>query len=573
MPSSTKDVTTGSLSSAHSSAQPIGTSTGLKMPDLSKIGTKEFWLGDYHALAMVGGIITPPILLGGSNGAGLSAANQQYLISACLIWCAFGTCLQVSRIRLPKGYYLGTGPSPSPAPSSLLKRHTNSHSLPSTGVLTVTGTSFAFVATGLTYINGQFKKDGTGMCQFAADGTKLPCPEVFGALLGTASVVSILAIAIAFVPVRALKRMFPPLITGSLLLLIGITLVTSGVNNWAGGAGGCKYDSTMLCPSNSAPHGEYWGSAPLIGLGFSVFSSIILLDLVGPPLVKNCSVFLGLLIGIVIAAGCGYFDASTIRSAPGGTFLWTTTFPLSVKGDLVLPYIAAYLVIISETIGNITATCDVSRIPIEGADFSSRIQGGLLADTLFAAVAGLATVPPLTTFSQNIGVVALTRNASRQSGYACAFFLFLMGVIGKFGAIFVAMPVSVLGGMTTFLFTSVAVAGIRILAYAQWTRRARFIATCSLSLGFAAIVVPDWFSTFFTFSGPNASLAGFLSALTLIVEESYLICLVIAIPLNLIIPYGSDDTQHLEAAVVLPTAFGPSATKEDATLPSLEKLE
>lgn len=422
-------------------------------------------LGLQHALDMVGGIITPPILLGGAAGASLSAANQQYLISACLIWCAFGTCLQVSRIRLPRGYFLGTG------------------------VLTVTGTSFAFVSVGLGYIASQYKTDGTGMCQLTADGSKLPCPEVFGALLGTASVVSVLAVAMAFVPPRALKKIFPPLITGSLLLLIGMTLVTSGVNNWAGGAGSCMYDKTMLCPSNTAPHGELWGSAPLIGLGFSVFVSIILFDLLGPPLVKNCSVFLGLVVGMAIAAGCGYFDGSIIRDAPSGTFLWTTTFPLSVRGELVLPFIAAYFVIISETIGNITATCDVSRLPIEGSEFSSRIQGGLLADTLFACIAGLATVPPLTT-SQNIGVVALSRNASRQSGYACALFLFLMGVISKFAAVFVAMPASVLGGMTTFLFGSIAVAGVRILAYVEWSRRARFIVTASLSLGFAAIVVP-----------------------------------------------------------------------------------
>lgn len=78
-----------------------------------------------------------------------------------------------------------------------------------------------------------------------------------------------------------------------------------------------------------------------------MFVSIILFDLLGPPLVKNCSVFLGLVVGMAIAAGCGYFDGSIIRDAPSGTFLWTTTFPLSVRGELVLPFIAAYFVIVS----------------------------------------------------------------------------------------------------------------------------------------------------------------------------------------------------------------------------------
>ncbi|KAM0747519.1 Xanthine/uracil permease [Meredithblackwellia eburnea MCA 4105] len=572
-----KESTATSLSAVDSRpASPINTSQGLKLPNFRQIGTRDFWLGDYnyaalvnpfkrdqeipfygpdeqlpvvlalllglqHALAMVGGIITPPILLGGSAGAALSSANQQYLISACLIWCAVATCLQVSRFKLFRGYTIGTG------------------------VLSVCGTSFAFVSVGLTFINGQYSAGG--MCKLAEDGSKLPCPQAFGAILGTASVVALIAIAaVVFVPPRALRKAFPPLITGSLLLLIGIALVTSGINNWAGGAGSCKYDSTMLCPSNSAPMAAPWGSARLIGLGFSVFISIILFDLLGPPLVKNCSVFLGLIVGIAIAAGCGYFDGSTISKAPSGTFLWTTRFPLSVRGDLVLPFLAAYFVIISETIGNITATTDVSGLPIDGNDFSSRLQGGLIADTVVAALSGLVTVPPLTTFSQNISVVALTRNASRISGYTCAMFLFLMGVIGKFGAIFVAMPASVLGGMTTFLFGSVAVAGVRILAMAPWTRRTRFIATASLSLGFAGVVVPDWFSNFFTYSGSNGSLTGFLNALTLIVEEPYLICLVIAVPLNLIMPYEADDVEGVEEAPVLPTAFGPSQTREQGVV-------
>jgi xanthine/uracil permease len=106
---------------------------------------------------------------------------------------------------------------------------------------------------------------------------------------------------------------------------------------------------------------------------------------------------------MIIAACVGYFDSSLIQNAPRGDFLWTHTFPLSVRGELILPMLAAYLVVLAETIANIGATCDASRLPIEGKEFESRIQGGLLADALSACVAGLATVPPTTTFSQNIG--------------------------------------------------------------------------------------------------------------------------------------------------------------------------
>jgi xanthine/uracil permease len=153
---------------------------------------------------------------------------------------------------------------------------------------------------------------------------------------------------------------------------------------------------------------------------------------------KSSSVFMGLIVGFVIAAATGYFNGAVISSAPVGTFLWLSTWRLSIRGQLVLPMVASWTVMVCETIGNVTASSDVSHLEIAGETFMQRVQGGVLADAISATIAGLATVPPLTTFSQNAGVIALTCNASRSSGYVCAFILFLMGIFGKFGAIFVA---------------------------------------------------------------------------------------------------------------------------------------
>ncbi|BGP58006.1 hypothetical protein JCM8202v2_005663 [Rhodotorula sphaerocarpa] len=473
---------------------------------------------------MVGGLVVPPLLLSGSSGAALVKADQTYLVSAALIWCGLGTFLQVSRIPLGRGYFLGSG------------------------VLNVIGTSFAFVNSSLSYLNAQYNRDG-GLCTFAADGTKNPCPEAFGALLGTGAVVGIAAIAFAFTPARILRKLFPPLITGSILLCIGLSLMSSGITNWAGGSG-CE--SGGLCPNASAPHAAPWGSPRLVGLGFSVWVSIILFDLFGPPLVKNMSTMLGFLVGLIIAGACGYFDTATISSAPVVNFLWVRRFPLNIRGELVLPFLASYLVVISECVGNISATCNASRIPVRGARYSSHVQGALLSDALWASLSGLATVSPTTTFSQNVAVIALSNNASRIAGLVCGAALLLMGVFAKFGAVWVACPASVIGGLTVFLFASVAIAGLQILAQVPWTRRARFIATASLSLGFAAVVSPNWFSAFFAGAeagaGGNTTLKGFLDALTLIVEEPYLITLVIAIPLELLVPLGEDDLQLRDAA-------------------------
>src|ERR1700712_4315807 len=95
-----------------------------------------------------------------------------------------------------------------------------------------------------------------------------------------------------------------------------------------------------------------------------------------------------------------------------------------------------------EAIGDITATCDVSRLEVEGKLFDSRIQGGVLADGMNGMLAGLCTITPMSTFAQNNGVIALTRCANRKAGYCCCFFLIVMGVFSKFAAALVSIPSS-----------------------------------------------------------------------------------------------------------------------------------
>ena len=143
-----------------------------------------------------------------------------------------------------------------------------------------------------------------------------------------------------------------------------------------------------------------------------------------------------------------------------------------------------------EAIGDITATCDVSRLEVDGKLFDSRIQGGVLADGLNGILAGLCTITPMSTFAQNNGVIALTRCANRSAGYFCCFWLLVMGIFAKFAASLVAIPSSVLGGMTTFLFAAVAVSGIRIISTMPFSRRNRFVLTASVAIGYGATLVP-----------------------------------------------------------------------------------
>lgn len=191
-----------------------------------------------------------------------------------------------------------------------------------------------------------------------------------------------------------------------------------------------------------------------------------------------------------------------------------------------------FIICACEAVGDITATCDVSGLEVEGPIFESRVQGGILADGINGLLAALMTITPMSTFAQNNGVIALTRCANRKAGYCCALFLIIMGVFSKFAAALVSIPSPVLGGMTTFLFCAVAVSGMAIVNRIPFNRRTRFILTASLACGYGATLVPTWFSHVFTYDGPNKSLLGFFDAIELVMETGFAITAFVAMILN-----------------------------------------
>lgn len=476
-------------------------------------------LGFQHALAMLAGIISPPIILAGTGGANLGGATSSYLVSTSLIVCGILSSIQITRFHIYKTrYYVGTG------------------------LISVVGTSFATIPVA----QGAFAQMyANGYCPTDADGTKLACPRGYGAVLGTGALCALLEIGLSFAPAKVLKKVFPPLVTGPTVMLIGVKLIASGFQNWAGSNGSCSSRPTtgpyQLCPSNNAPMAAPWGSAQFIGLGFLVFVTIILTERFGAPIMKSCAVVIGLLVGCIVAAACGYFSDSGINAAPVASFIWVQTFPLTVYPPMILPFIAVYLVLMMEAIGDITATCDVSRLEVEGRLFDSRIQGGVLADGFNGMLACLATITPMSTFAQNNGVIALTRCANRKVGYCACFFLIVAGIFAKFAAALVAIPSPVLGGMTTFLFAAVAVSGIRIISTMPFTRRNRFILTAALCVGYGATLVPTWFSYVFTYEGPNRALIGFMDAIELVLESGFAVTAFLALFLNLFLEEEIED--------------------------------
>lgn len=481
-------------------------------------------------------VISPPILLGGSSGANFGSDDYQYLVSTSLIVSGLLSLMQMTRWHIYKTrYYVGTG------------------------LISVVGTSFATITVASDTFSQMYS---SGYCPVDDQGNRLPCPRGYGAMLGTSCLCSLLEIGLSFMSTKVLKRIFPPLVTGPTVLLIGASLIQTGMKDWAGGSGTCGSNpaSRALCPSADAPHALPWGSAEFIGLGFLVFLTIILCERFGSPIMKSCAVVIGLLVGCIVAGACGYFDRSGIDAAPVVSFIWVRTFPLTIYAPLILPLLAVYIVVMMESIGDITATCDVSQVAVEGPTFDSRIQGGVLGNGFTCLIAGLCTITPMSVFAQNNGVIALTRCANRKAGYCCCLFLVIMGIFAKFAAALVAIPSSVLGGMTTFLFSSVAISGVRIISTIPFTRRNRFILTSSFSVGMGATLVPDWFSYVFTYSGDNHSLTGLLNAVELVMVNGFAVTAVIGLILNLVFPEDEEE----EATVV--EAKGPEAPAHEISV-------
>jgi xanthine/uracil permease len=201
---------------------------------------------------MVGSIVSPPLAIAG-GAFYLDAETTQYLVSVAFITTSIATAIQITRLHIYKSpYYIGTG------------------------LLSVVAPTFDIIAIAFAYTNMRYKN---GTCPIDADGTPLPCPEAYGALLGSILCTVWIQLAMSLVPPKTLNKLFPKLVTGTLLTLVGVYLVGNGMNNW-GGSSNCNGGTGFyaLCPNIAAPKPLPWGDPKLIGLGFSVFFAIVVVD-------------------------------------------------------------------------------------------------------------------------------------------------------------------------------------------------------------------------------------------------------------------------------------------------------
>ncbi|MGI8531484.1 MAG: nucleobase:cation symporter-2 family protein [Geodermatophilaceae bacterium] len=383
--------------------------------------------GLQHVLSMYAGVVAVPLIIGGALG--LSVTQITYLLSAGLFMSGLATLLQT----------LGVWKIGARQPI-------------------VQGTSFAAVATMLAI----------GTEQGGTAGLR----DIYGALIIAGIVGFLLA------PVfTQLLRLFPPVVTGTVITVIGVSLLPVAFR-WAGGGVG---SADFGAPKN-------------IGLAALTLAIILLIYRFLPGFFSRVAILLGLVIGTLIAIPLGATDLARIGDAQ--VFQLTEPFHFGVPTFGVaaaLSMLIVMLVIMTETTADILAIGEVVGRPAD----RDTVTAGLRADMLSTSVAGVFNGFSVSAFAQNVGLVAITGIKSRFVVAVGGVILLLLGLFPVLGALAAVVPLPVLGGAGLALFGTVAASGIRTLSTVDYDGNANLvIVAVALGMGIIPISVPEFYADF-----------------------------------------------------------------------------
>ncbi|QGE88622.1 uracil-xanthine permease [Bordetella holmesii] len=332
------------------------------------------------------------------------------------------------------------------------------------GLLIVQGTSFNFV--------GPLIAGGSLMVKQGS-----PVEAVMAAIFGVVIAGSFVEMGISRI-LPFVKRLITPLVTGIVVLLIGLTLIKVGLISMGGGFAAMQ-------------NGTFANAENLLLSGL-VLGTIIVLNRVPVTWVRSAALVIALAIGYLAAAYLGRLDLSSARDAALFQVPVPLHFGLAFSWPLFVPMLIIYLVTSLEAIGDITATSQVSRQPVQGPQWMQRIKGGVLVNGANSLLAGVFNTFPSSVFAQNNGVIQLTGIASRRVGIWIAAMLIILGLFPSVAGILQAVPEPVLGGAAMVMFGAAAASGINILAGIRLDRRALLIIAVSLALGLGVSQVPEF---------------------------------------------------------------------------------
>ncbi len=376
-----------------------------------------------HLLAIIVALITPPLII--SKAIGLDIATTSFLVSMSFCISGFATFIQCKRMG-----HVGCG------------------------LLCVQGTSFSFI--------------GPIIAIAAVGGL----PLVFGAIIMGAPIEIVVSYTFKY-----LRKVITPLVSGIVVMLIGLTLIKAGIT---------------ACGGGNADAADF-GSLQNLGISVMVMAFVVFFNNCRNHYLRMSSILLSVVIGYVVSFALGMVDFSELGNTANSTVNIPVPFKMGVDFSFsaFLSIALIYLVTAIEATGDITANSLISGQSIEGESYVKRVSGGILSDGLSSLVAGIFCSFPISIFAQNNGIIQLTGVASRRVGYYISGMLILLSIFPVVGMAFSLMPSPVLGGATLLMFGTVAAAGIRIISSQKLTNPDLLVLAVSLALGMGVELMPQ----------------------------------------------------------------------------------
>jgi len=378
-------------------------------------------LGIQHVLAMYAGAVIVPLIVGGALG--LTGEQLTYLVSIDIFMCGIATLLQVW-----KNKFFGIG-------------------LP--------------VVLGCTF---------TAVGPMISIGAKYGITSIYGSILASGLFVIIISTFFG-----KLVRFFPPVVTGSVVTIIGITLIPVAMNNMAGGEGSADY-----------------GSMDNLLLAFGTLIFILVLYKMFTGFIRSVSILLGLVAGTIAAMFMGKVNFSEVGEASWfhmaqPFYFGMPTFDIAA----ILTMILVAMVSLVESTGVYFALGDITDRKLSEEDISK----GYRAEGLAIFLGGIFNVFPYTAYSQNVGLIQLSGVKKSNVIYAAATFLIILGLVPKIGALTTVIPSAVLGGAMVAMFGMVVAYGIKMLSRVDFSSQENLlIIACSVGMGLGVTAVPELFS-------------------------------------------------------------------------------
>lgn len=370
-----------------------------------------------NIIAAFGGIVAVPLVVAGALG--LSVQDTAFMVSAAIFVAGIATFIQTKGI-----WKIGAR------------------------VPCIMGTDFTFVAPSI------------------AVGSTAGLAGMFGATILGSFVEMILSRFL-----KPLMRFFPPVVTGTVVTLIGLTLLPVSMDWAAGGSGAADY-----------------GSLTNIVISMVVMIIIILLNRYAKGILSSASILIGIVVGYIICYPLGMLDLTAVKEASWIALPSIFKYGIDFNPVHVIPFIAAYLVTSIETVGCLMAIGEACETELSGEQLSA----GLLADGVGSFIAGFFGAGANTSFSQNVGLIPLTRVASRYVVIVAGVILGLLGLFPKFSTLIAIMPNPVLGGAGIVMFGVVAASGIKTLGKVKGNNRNLLIIAVSIGLGLGTTMRPDF---------------------------------------------------------------------------------